>query len=108
MEVNETITKVELRFSYLWSREELQDEDEDEDEDEDQLSEEGLQAQWPSGKFFQSALVESDIPLCQVSSMCEKQQEATTGAEAPDSVVLVSSHPEKHQDLPTFFLRQRL
>ena len=47
------------------------------------------------GKFFQSALVESNIPLCQVSSMCEKQ-EATTGAEAPDSVVLVSSHPDTH------------
>ena len=50
MEVNETITEVKL------------------DMEEDQLamlSDEGHQAQWLSGKLFQSGLVESDIHLCQ-------------------------------------------
>ena len=55
MEANETIIEVEL------------------DMEEDQLatlSNEGCQAEWSRGKFFQRALVESDICLCHVK--CEK------------------------------------
>ena len=50
IEVNETITEVKL------------------DMEEDKLamlSDEGHQAQWPSGKLFQSGLFESDIHVCQ-------------------------------------------
>jgi len=52
MEVNETITDVVLRL-YMTDRQFAL------------LSDEGRQAQWPWGKFFQSGWVEKDIRLCQ-------------------------------------------
>ena len=85
MEVNETITFV----GHIFYR--------------DQFGDEGRQAQWPWGKFFQSGWVEKGIRLCQARA---EKHKARTCAEARVSVVLVSSHPEnpeKHQNLPTFF-----
>ena len=66
----------------------------------------GRNAQWwrtPGAvafkKFFQSRWVERDICLCQLRM---KKHKATTTAEARDPMVLVSSHPETHQNQPTF------
>ena len=79
MEVNETIIEVKL------------------DMEEDQLatlSDEGRQAQWPWGEFFQRGWVESDIRLCQARVRNNKKQQHVKRARV--SVVLVSSHPETH------------
>jgi len=46
------------------------------------------------GKFFQSGLVESDIPLCQARARNNKKRQHVQRARV--SVVRVSSHPDVH------------
>ena len=86
MEVNEAITEVKLEFEEHQLR---------------FLSDEGRKAQWPWEKLFQSGLVESDIRLCQARVRNHKKRQQYV-KRARDSVLLVSSHPETQQNLPTF------
>ena len=82
MEVNETI--IEVQFSSQFSVFNAK------------LSDEGRQAQWPWGKFFQSGSVKGTF-------VCVRETTRSDNMCGGFSVVLVSSHPETHVLYPVFW-----
>ena len=65
------------------------------------LGDEGRQAQWPWGKFFQSGWVESDIRDIRLCQRNNKRRQHVQRVRV--SVVLASSHPETHVLHPVFW-----